>query len=235
MLRRIQIVLISISLILSFFLSLLLLTMVPWSPASAFAMRMTDIIPRDVQFLIPLVVMVMILVTAALEVRHLREPVLIIKEGEDGTVKIVESAITRYIRQVAAEIDSVQSVRTKIATTPQGLVIRIFAEVLVTDTLPRIEQTIRSRVREALEQTLGVGGVAAIHVIIEGFQTAAPHAESPRTTGEVKLTGESSATAGTGASSTRWGRLLHRTEAKETDSDVVKPGEAKANDVTSEP
>jgi uncharacterized alkaline shock family protein YloU len=231
MVRRIQVVLVSICLVLFFLVSLiLLLQMVPWAPVRDFGVQVADY-TASAHFLIFLAAIVVVLAIGVLEVRLLRETVLITKEGEEGKVTIVESAITRYIRQVAAEIESVQSVRTKISSTPEGLVVELFAKVLVTDTLPRIEQAIRSRVREALEQTLGVGGVAAINVVVEGFEKVAPRTVmSPAGTSEVRLTGEAGAPPSGESTSARWGRLFHRAETKEPGADEVKPDEAKTDD-----
>jgi hypothetical protein len=82
------------------------------------------------------------------------------------------------VRQVAANIDSVQNVKARLKNAPAGLVVDLHTRVLVTDSLPRIEERIRLQVRQALEETLGVGSVAAINVIIEGFEKA-PLPEPP--------------------------------------------------------
>ena len=238
MIRRIQIVLISICLILFFFISLVvLLEMIPWAPISGFGLRVAETFSADVRFLMFLAAVVMILAVAALQLRLLREHVLITKEGDEGRVTIVESAITRYVKQVIAEIESVQKVWVKIAGTPQGLVVDLFARVLVTDTLPRIEQTIRSRVREALEQTLGVGGVAAINVIVEGFQKVAPRAGAAGAAVEVKLTGEGVAAASGETTALRWGRVLPRREESLEEPQCAEPksGEVKGDDGQSGP
>jgi len=235
MLRRIQVVLVYVCLFLFFFVSLIpLLQMIPWGPVSRFGELIAERISPEVQFFVLLAAIVMIVAIGVLEVRRLRQVVLTIKEGEEGTVTIVESAITRYIRQVAAEIESVRGVRSEITSTAQGLVVRLFVEVSVTDTLPRIEQTIRSRVREALEQTLGVGGVAAINVVIEGFQKVAPRGAEPGSGGEVKLTGETSASPGGAATALRWGRSPQRAEAEEAKSPDTGSDKIKASDGTIE-
>ena len=229
MIRRTQIVLISICLVLFFFTGMvLMLQNAAWPSVSDFGMRIMESIPSSVLFWVFLLAIVVILLIGALELRHLSQTALITREGEEGRVTIVESAITRYIKQVAADIESVQSVRTRITNTPQGLVVDLYAHVLVTDTLPRIEQTIRTRVREALEQTLGVGGVAAINVVIEGFQKVGPAPAPPETSREIKLTSEPRPPeAGGESAGTRWGRLFRRQEPSETGTEETKPEESK--------
>ncbi len=180
MIRQLQIVLITVCLILFFLLALaLVFERSGWLPLANFGAQAIESIPPPVQMLILLAVLAMILLIAVLTIHQLRGDVLITREGEEGKVTIVESAIRRYIRQVAMDMGAVRKVRTRITNTPQGLAVDLFANVIVTDTLVRIEQTIRSRVREALEQTLGVGGVASINVIVENFEKVRDHTEPP--------------------------------------------------------
>jgi len=213
MVRHVKSVLMVICLILFFFVALLLLfQMSTWVALSDFGYQVVEEIPSVVRGFVLICAIVMIVIIGLLTVRQLREEVHITKESEEGSVTIVESAITRYIKQVVMDIDSVQSVRTEIANTRQGLVVDLYTKVLVTDTLPQIEQTIRSRLREALEQTLGVGGVAAINVIVEGFQKTESRAE--REAGSQDET-----TAGRDNSLTRLHRVLRRSGAADVESD----------------
>jgi uncharacterized alkaline shock family protein YloU len=215
MVQRIRCILTTICLVVLFFMALLLLfQMSPWVPLSNFGSQILGSIPTSVQVLILLAAIAMVVVIGVLWARSLREEVLITKTGEEGSVTIVESAIVRYIKQVALEMESVQSVRAHIANTAQGLVVEMFVNVLVTETLPRIEQTIRARVREALEQTLGVGGVAAINVVVENFEKVAAKAEPPAEVSTVKLTGESAAGQGAETEPKSWARLFRRSEAE---------------------
>jgi uncharacterized alkaline shock family protein YloU len=122
-----------------------------------------------VALVLPLLLVPLILLLAIL---RMRDEVFITRQTEQGSVTIIESAIRRYVRQVASNIDSVQSVKARLTNAAEGLVVDLHTHVLVTDSLPRIEERIRLQVRQALEETLGVGGVAAINVIIEGFEKA---------------------------------------------------------------
>jgi uncharacterized alkaline shock family protein YloU len=235
MVRRIQIILVVICLVLLFLLSLVfVLQMIPWSPVSDFGIRVAETISANVRFLIFLAASVLVLAIGVLQLRELRETILITKDGEEGRVTIVESAITRYIKQVASDIDSVQNVRPRITSTPRGLVIDLFAKVVVTDTLPRIEQTIRACVREALEQTLGVGGVAAINVVIEGFQKVGPRTGSAVAAEAKPVAEPTEAAVGGESASISWGRLPHRSEAKEESKpEGEKSDQVKVDDVQS--
>jgi len=222
MIRKIQIVLVTLCLFLFFFLAVVLLCrMAPWFPLSNFGNQVIESIPTGVQVVLLFAAAVMILVVALLEVRKLREEVHITKQSEDGSVTIVESAITRYIRQVAMEIDAVQSVRSEIASTREGLVVDLYARVLVTDTLPQIEQRIRSKVKEAIEETLGVGGVAAINVVIENFQKAPPAKpereaapEAPAAAPEAETPAEEKEDA-----ESRWVRLIGHPKSEDGESE----------------
>ena len=175
---------------------LLLLEMAPWEPLRTFAEKVTGrawvaedgavflgdeesaiVVSGRVQAIILVLSLAAVLAVVAMSLYGLRDRIHITKEGEDGSVTIVESAITRYIKQVALDIKSVQKVRSVITSTNEGLVVNLRTRVLVTETLPRIERAIRERVRRALEETLGVGGVAAINVVIEDFEKAPGPAE----------------------------------------------------------
>ena len=215
MIRRIQCILTTICQVVLFLLALLLLfQMSPWMPLSDFGSRILGTIPTGVQVLILLAAIAMVVVTGILWAQSLREEVLITKSGEEGSVTIVESAIVRYIKQVATDMESVQSVRTRIANTAQGLVVEMFVNVVVTDTLPRIEQAIRARVREALERTLGVGGVAAINVVVENFQKVSPRAGAPAEVGIARPAVESGAEPPAETEPKSWARLFRRPEAE---------------------
>ncbi|MBM3335166.1 alkaline shock response membrane anchor protein AmaP [Candidatus Sumerlaeota bacterium] len=196
MIRRIQTILITICLVLFFVESLLLLFAVSsWEPLQAFFAQAFTVpapsVPASVQVLILIVGLVLVLVIGYFQVLQLREEVFFTRQTDEGAVTISDSAIRRYVRQVAADVESVQNVQARVSNTEKGLVVDLLAKVVVTDTLPRIEQIIRARVREALEQTLGVGSVAAINVIIEKFEMAASR-PLPSTT-SVTLSGEGSA------------------------------------------
>jgi len=209
MVRRIQAVLIAVCLVFLFLLaSVLLVQMARWAPLANFGRQIITSLAPSVQVLILLLAIAAVIVVAVLWVRELREEVFFTKEGEDGSITIVESAITRYIKQVAPDVDAVQ-----ITNTAQGLVVDLFVKVQVSDTLPRMEQTIRTRVREALEETLGLGGVAAINVVIKGFQKVGPPAEPAKAKIELKRGGETAAQPTTEATPEPWVRLSPRGEA----------------------
>ena len=205
MIRRIQTILVAICLVLFFFQALFLLfSRAPWEPLQVFFAQAFTVpapsVPISVQVLILIIGLVLVLVIGYFQVLQLREEVFFTRQTEEGAVTISDSAIRRYVRQVAADVESVQNVQARVTNTDKGLVVDLLAKVVVTDTLPRIEQIIRARVREALEQTLGVGSVAAINVIIEKFEMAVSR-PLPSTT-SVKLSGEGGSRAG-GESSAR--------------------------------
>jgi len=193
MTRVVQNILTAVALGLFALLALLLVfQMAEWAPLRNFGGAILAGIPPGLQMTILIVGILLVLAVLVLAILQMRREKYITKTSENGTVTISESAITRYIRQVAKEVESVRSVRTRILNGRAGMIVDIYANVLVSDTLPRIEQTIRSRVREALERTLGVGGVESINVVIEGFQkigaptgastqhkVSAPKAETP--------------------------------------------------------
>lgn len=173
MVKNIRVVLAAICLFVFFIVALvILLQMAPWAVVSEFGRQLVQSIPPAAQATVLIVSVILMLIVGCLAVRELREQVHITKESDEGSVTVVESAITRFIRQVALDIESVEKVRTELSSTPDGLVVDLFTKVLVTETLPEIEGTIRSRVRKALEETLGVGGVAAINVVVEDFRKA---------------------------------------------------------------
>ncbi|MCX8035988.1 MAG: alkaline shock response membrane anchor protein AmaP [Candidatus Sumerlaeia bacterium] len=219
MIRRLQIILITLCLILFFLLALaLVFERSGWQPLETFGAQAIESIPPTLQMLILLAVLAAILLIGALTLHQLRGDVLITREGEEGTVTIVESAIRRYIRQVAMDMGAVRKVRTRITNTPQGLAVDLFANVIVTDTLVKIEQTIRSRVREALEQTLGVGGVASINVIVENFEKVRER-EEPSEEGVTLPPAREPAGQERAAEPTQYVHLVHRPEVTDVPSE----------------
>lgn len=235
MVGRIRTVLVVACLTVFFFVALLLLLqMAPWEPLREFAEKaigrrwvaseegMIAVSSGESQIAIGAVVqagvliasLVIIVAVGVVSLQGLRDRIHITKEGEDGSVTIVESAITRYIKQVALDIDSVQTVRSVIKSTNEGLVVDLRTRVLVTETLPRIERAIRERVRVALEETLGVGGVAAINVIIEDFEKAAsPPAQAAGAEARVELVGQPAPAAE--ETGVQWTPLFRRTTEEE--------------------
>jgi uncharacterized alkaline shock family protein YloU len=215
MLRRIRTVLVTLCLILFFFVALIAVTqpsICPFEFISKHGVRVAESISPTVQGVVLIVALGMLLVIGALAVQSLREQVYITKETEEGSVTILEPAISRYIRQIAMDIDSVQSVRAQLTNTREGIVVDLFARVLVINSLPKIEQLIRTRVRAGLEETLGVGSVAAINVVIEGFQKAestGPAAAEATTVEPVETPAEE-----TGE---RWSRIFPRPSPKVND------------------
>jgi len=225
MVRRIQAVLIAACLIFLFLLSLVLLfQMARWAPLANFGQQAIAGIAPGFQVLILLLAIAVVIVIAVLWVRQLREEVFFTKEGEEGSITIVESAITRYIKQVAPDVDAV-----RITNTAQGLVVDLFARVRVSSgTLPQIERNVRERVRHALEETLGLGGVASINVVIKGFEVAGPRAGIEGAAGAGRpAEGAAAATSGEAAPEP-WVRLSPRSEATdvkgETPAETSEPG-----------
>lgn len=221
MVRHIQTILTAICLVLFFFVALLLLIERPW-----ISLPLVNYdVPLIVQMVVLLAAVAMILIVGALAMRQLRKEAYITKESDDGSVTIVESAITDYLEQVVADVDAVQSAWTKIGSTPKGLVVEVFTKVSLTETLPRIKQTIQERVREALEQTLGVGGVAAINVKFKGFGKAKPRVETAGEVGAVEPPDQEAAPE-------RWSQLFPR--SKTGDDVESEPGTQTPEQKTSE-
>jgi uncharacterized alkaline shock family protein YloU len=215
MIRRIRTVLVAFCLILFFFVALIVVcqpSICPFEFVSKHGVRVAESISPTVQGIVLIVSLGMLLVIGALAAQSLREQVYITKETEEGSVTILEPAISRYIRQIAMDIESVQSVRAQLTNTREGIVVDLFARVLVSDSLPKIEQLVRTRVRAGLEETLGVGSVSAINVVIEGFQKAESPAPAP-----VEATAVEPVETPAEETGERWSRIFPRPSSKAND------------------
>lgn len=142
----------------------------PWFWLENMGNQIVEWLPVLAQNALLVAALLSVLALAGIAWRRFRGEVLITRETDDGSVTIVESAIKRYMKQAAADLDSVLSVRTEIHNARDGMVIDVYAKVRVTESLTQIERAIRSRMRQALEETLGLGSVATINVIVEEFE-----------------------------------------------------------------
>jgi uncharacterized alkaline shock family protein YloU len=192
MTRIIQHVLIAICLGLFFVIALLLMFQLSaWQPVHDFGASVIGKMSPMLQGTILVFAMLLMVAILVLAFERMRQEVHITRETENGTVTIVESAIARFVQQAVAEVEAVKrrTVRARITNTRAGLVVDVRTRVVATEPLPRIEQTIRSRVRQSLDRVLGTGAVAVINVVIDGFEETGARAAEAAPAGAPAETG----------------------------------------------
>lgn len=114
-----------------------------------------------------LIILLALLYLVTFGPRHQKVRYISFESGERGSVSISISAVRDYIRKLSGEFGGVVSIDPKIRAEKNSISIDLNVNLVAGFRIPELSQAIQSRVRECLNNGLGISEVNEIKVRVQ--------------------------------------------------------------------
>lgn len=104
--------------------------------------------------------------------RHRQPSTIRAFSTEAGEVTVNRAAVADLVQQTSSHVNGIQRCGTRIYRRGDALEIRLRVQMIEGYTLVEAEAELRNRVRHALQQTLGIENVGAIHTTLASLAVA---------------------------------------------------------------